>query len=312
MTVVSPIVSPRANRPAFPCGGGPARARGWARTREALAAALLSALLAIVLSIVSSPAHAAWRESTETIKSRGDVSVSYLAARAAGKAKDGKETVNDSPADIVVFFPGGAGFVRPAHAGLSEHGERPSLIGSFAEKLGMAVAVGLPSDMKDGLPFEWRNGKDHVADAGAVIDEMAKRYPMARISLVGMSNGTRSVTTVGAAVARRGSPKVASIVAMAVAGDALSDFNMAAIESARIPVLVVHHKRDSCLLWTDAAERAKRYDTILVDDHRLPRASGFNRDCSPASAHSFANKEATVYQAIADWILTGKVKESLL
>jgi alpha/beta superfamily hydrolase len=255
------------------------------------------------------PAHAAWREANEAVQSRGGIGVHVLAARAA--AKDGGDAPG-APGDIVVFFPGAEGRVRQARDGLAEHGERASLIGSFAERLGMAVAIGLPTDRKDGLPVEWRTGKEHVADAGAVIDGLAMRFPGARLTLVGMSNGTRSVTHVAAAIARRGTPKLRGVVAMAAVPDALNATAMSAIAAANISVLVVHHKRDSCIAWSEVESQARRYDQVLVEDDRHPRVTAANRECGTTTAHQFAGKEVAVYAAIADWILTGKVKEPLL
>jgi dienelactone hydrolase len=279
----------------------------------------LAALCIAMASQIASTAYAAWRESDQTINSRGNVTVSVLVARAVNPANDEKANKNNdkgnakatdnvadpAPTDIAVFFPGAAGKVRAAAAGISAHRSNPSTMGLLAEKFGMAVAIGLPSDQPDGLSIAWRLGNPHVGDAGAVIDDLAKRYPAARITLIGMSNGGRSVTNVAAAIARRGTPAIKAVVVMSAAPEALADEIMQPIRAAKVPVLVIHHERDSCLLFRDIEAIGKRYDFIAIDDHKQPRVDAFTRDCNPRSAHVFGGKEEMVYSMIADWVKTG-------
>ncbi len=246
------------------------------------------------------PAWAAWQETDEVVKSRGEVKVQFLVARALEK---------DAPVEpkhIAVFFPGAAGTVRPARAGVSEHGANPATMGVLAEQFGMGVAIGLPSDQPKGIDIDWRLGAAHLADAGAIIDYLTARYPAARLTLIGMSNGARSVTAVAGAIARRGTPKIQGVVVMSAAPEAIADDVMKPITEAKIPVLVAHHKRDSCLLFRDIEAPAQRYTFVVLDDAKMPRPNGFIRDCNPGSAHVFAGKTRQIYSLIADWAKTGK------
>jgi len=260
---------------------------------------------AVVALIVGTalPAHAAWRETDEAIKSRGEVTVQVLIARAVAN----KDAAPESPTDIAIFFPGANGKARGARAGVSEHGVNPATMGLLAENFGMGVAVGVPDDQPDGISIAWRTGAEHIGDAGAVIDTIAQRFPKARITLIGLSAGGYSVTRVAAAVVKRGAPKLHGVVVMSTAPEALSDETMKPIRDAKVPVLVLHHKRDSCLALRDIEPLAKKYDFVMIDDARQPRVSASNRDCNPGSAHVFAGKERIVYSTIVDWVRTGRV-----
>ena len=261
-------------------------------------------LLLVGFLVLAHPTHAAWRETDESIKSRGDVTVQILVARAVAKSGD---EIPNPPRDIAVFFPGADGKVRRARAGISEHGRNPSTMGLMAEKFGMAVAFGLPSDQPDGISVSWRIGAEHIGDAGAVIDWLVKQYPVARITMIGMSNGGRSVTRVAEAIVKFGAPKLHGVVVMSAAPEAIAEDIMLPIRDAKVPVLVMHHKRDSCLLYRDIEPMAKRYTFVAIDDTKQPMVSLFMRSCSPGSAHVFGGKEALVYSMIAEWVQTGKV-----
>ncbi len=261
------------------------------------------AVVALVVC-TSLPAHAAWRETDEAIKSRGDVTVQVLVARAVAN----KDAAPESPTDIAIFFPGANGKARGARGGFSEHGANPATMGLMAENFGMGVAVGLPSDQPDGISIAWRMGSEHIGDASAVLDAIAQRFPKARITLIGLSAGGFSVTRVAEAVVKRGAPKLHGVVMMSTAPEALSDEIMKPIRDAKVPVLVIHHKRDSCLALRDIEPLAKKYDFVMIDDARQPQVSALKRDCNPGSAHVFAGKERIVYSTIADWVRTGKAK----
>ena len=77
----------------------------------------------------------------------------------------------------------------------------------------------------------------------------------------------------------------------------------------KVPMLVVHHARDSCLLIENVEGQAKWHDFITVDDSKQPRPNAVTKDCGIGSAHVFGGKEEKVYQAVVDWINTGKTTE---
>ncbi|MBL8512563.1 MAG: hypothetical protein JNJ55_01120 [Betaproteobacteria bacterium] len=257
-------------------------------------------------------AGAAWREESFKVPgTRGEVTVDVLTALRA-EAHEPAKPFPKPIADVVLFFPGGGGFARPAREGLREHPERKSILGLMAEKIGPTVVVGLPSDQRMGISLEWRTGIEHVADAGAVIDTLTGKNANARVTLIGMSNGARSVTHVASALARRGAPKLAAVVLLSAAGEAFPETAMDTLKAAKVPVLVVHHKRDSCLLYENVEPVAKWHDFLTIEDQKHPRANRGRVDCGNDSAHQFAGKEDIVFTSVADWLNTGKLKETFL
>ncbi|MBL8519613.1 MAG: hypothetical protein JNK75_02990 [Betaproteobacteria bacterium] len=264
------------------------------------------------LLALAQPAQAAWREESLQVPStRSGVSVNVLTAQLAETNPPAARFVVPAN-EIVLFFPGGPGVVRAAREGVREHPERKSILGLMAEKIGATAVVGQPSDQRMGISLEWRTGIEHVADAGAVIDTLTGKNAQARVTLIGMSNGARSVTHVASALVRRGAPKLAGVVLMAAAGEAFPETAMDALKAAKVPVLVVHHKRDSCLFYEDVEPVAKWHAFLTIEDSKHPRVNRARRDCGNDSAHQFAGKEDIVFTAVAEWLKTGKLKETYL
>ena len=232
-----------------------------------------------------------------------------------------EERISDRNAvkHLLVLFSGGAGAIGPPAAGvMNEQSEKFSLRGFMAEQLGVVVSVGLPADKPEGLPLEWRASAEHVKDAGAVVDVLVKQYPEARITLLGFSNGARSASHIGAAL--RGmkdgvGAKLQGVILMSASIDAFREDWISELDARKdrpkVPLLVVHHKRDSCLRFHDIEEAAKWHHFITVDDVRQPRVNTYRRDCSRGSAHLFSGREEKVYQAVVDWIKTGRVAEAI-
>ena len=132
-------------------------------------------------------ANAAWIETGATVESRPGVKTMYVVS--ADKAITDPKAVKH----VVLLLTGGPGAIPPSVDGVKEQKPgRTALRGYFAEKLGVLVAVGLPSDQPKGLSLEWREGPEHAQDISAVMDVMMKQYPAARITVLGFSNGCRS------------------------------------------------------------------------------------------------------------------------
>lgn len=163
------------------------------------------------------------------------------------------------------------------------------------------VAVDAPSDrLPDGISDEFRLGSDHAADIRAVIVDVRKRFPDAKIFLVGHSRGTVSAAALAATLG----DTVQGVVLMSSAtnrdkhGPALSGFNFASI---KIPVLLVHHHDDGC--YTNPyynVERLSKSFTLVTVTGGDPPQSG---PCDPQSAHGLFGEDAAVAQAIKNWML---------
>lgn len=282
--------------------------------------------IAFFLTLVAAHAHAAWVEKGYAVVSRPGIDQPFVLV-ADKNLTDSKAVKN-----VVIYFAGGSGWIPPPQDNNGETktgatGQKIiSLRGFLAEKLGVVVAIGLPSDkQQSGLGLEWREGPEHVQDVSAVVNVLIKQYPEAKFTVLGFSNGGRSAANVGAGLSKTSKAlreKLQGVVLMSSSIDAFNDTWISALAGKKgeaegkrkVPVLVVHHKRDSCLFFHDIEDAAKWHDFIAVDDVRLPRVtsnmSNARRDCGGGSAHQYSGREEWVYQAVVDWIRTGKVAES--
>jgi hypothetical protein len=263
-------------------------------------------------TFIAAEANATWIETGAEIETRPGVKTMYVVS--AEKSITDRNAVKN----MVLLLTGGAGVIPPAVNGIKEQKpDRVALRGFMAEKLGVLVAVGLPSDQAQGISPEWRDTEEHAKDVSAVMDVLMMQYPAARITVLGFSNGCRSAAHIAAAARKRWGTSLQGVAMLSCAGSAFREDRMAALDGPRsganalpkVPVLVVHHKRDSCLRIENVEPLAKVYDFIAVEDTKQPRPNIMRPDCSRGSAHEFGGKEALVYQAVVDWINTGKTAD---
>lgn len=257
-------------------------------------------------------ANAAWIETGAEVESRPGVKTMYVVS--AEKSITDRSAVKN----MVLLLTGGEGVIPPAVNGIKEQKpDRVALRGFMAEKLGVLVAVGLPSDHAQGISPEWRDTEEHAKDVSAVMDVLMTQYPAASITVLGFSNGCRSAAHIAAAARKRWGTSLQGVAMLSCAGSSFREDRMAALDGPRsgantlpkVPVLVVHHKRDACLRFENVEPLAKVYDFIAVEDTKQPRPNIMRPDCSNGSAHVFGGKEDKVYQAIVDWINTGKTAD---
>ena len=265
-------------------------------------------LTPLLAMLCTHSANAAWIETGAEIESRPGVKTMYVVS--ADKSITDPKAVKH----MVLLLTGAAGVIPPAVNGIKEQKPgRVALRGYFAEKLGVLVAVGLPSDQPRGISTEWREGPQHAQDISAVMDVMMKQYPAARVTVLGFSNGCRSAANVSAAARKRWSGSLHSVVMLSCSMEAFNDRWISALDGSsgdkKVPMLVVHHKRDSCLLIENVEGQAKWHDFIAVDDSKQSQPNPVTKDCGNGSAHVFGGKEDKVYQAVIDWINTGKTTD---
>ena len=269
--------------------------------------AKLNRSIALLLTaLLMQSANGAWIETGYAVDSRVGVKQMFVVS------VDKSVTERDAVKHMVVLLTGGNGAIGQAIDGVKEQKpDRVALRGFMAERLGVVVAVGLPSDQSQGLSLQWRESEQHVQDVGAVMDVLMKQYPAARVTLLGFSNGTRSATHIGAVLGKKWGARLQGVVLLSPSMEAFRDDWMAALggsaSQTKVPVLVVHHKRDSCLLFDNVESQARSVDFITVDDTKQPRPKVGRRDCGNSSAHQFGGKEAKVYQSVVDWITAGKL-----
>ncbi len=172
----------------------------------------------------------------------------------------------------------------------------------LADQVGAVLAVDTASDHPV-LEMLDRAGAEHRQDIHAVIAAMRARHPQARIALMGSSNGAYSA----AVLARQLGKEVDAVILISGNSDTWTEAN-----GLPQPVLGVHHRRDACLQFRDSYPKAHFHPLIVVDDPGFPPVWPYTpRDCGLESAHTLHNRRAQVYAAIADWLLTGKVREKI-
>jgi hypothetical protein len=252
----------------------------------------------LALLLVGTAANCRAAQELVTIPTRSGVTESYLFIRNPPSA---------TPKVLVIAFVGGSGVVgmagketplkfSPATNFLIRI--RNDLVDAdFAE-----VVVDAPSDNQGplGMSDEFRLGPDHLTDIRAVLADIKKRFPDARIYLVGHSRGTVSAAALAAKLgnAVQGVILMSTITNRDKHGPALSTFNFASI---KIPVLLVHHRNDGCAPnpYYNAERLSKSFPLISVSGGDPPQSG----PCDSQAAHGYWGKDAPVAQAMKNWML---------
>ena len=171
-----------------------------------------------------------------------------------------------------------------------------------AEGFNVAV-VGKPTD-KDDMDLTFRAGKDHVEDLRVIAEKLRAQFGKP-VWLVGTSRGSVSAAAAGAAL---DSPTIAGIVL--TSSVTYSKFQPAVptlpLMDVRVPVLVLHHKRDACRdcdpreahMITDRLTGAPVKKLLLVDGGGDPSGPV----CEPMHYHGYIGMEAQAVKLIAEFI----------
>lgn len=232
-----------------------------------------------------------------TIPTRSGVTETYLLIR---------NPPNTIPKVAVIAFVGGSGVVDLAGKQVPlKFGPTTNFLIRVRNELVEAdvaeVVVDVPSDrLPQGMSDDFRLGPDHLTDIRAVIADVKKRFPDAKIFLMGTSRGTVSAAALAAKLGDsvQGTILTSTLTQRDREGQALSTFNFASI---KIPVLLIHHRDDGCK-WSPywGVERlAKSYPLVSVSGGDPPQSG----PCDPQSAHGYFGKDAPVARAMKDWML---------
>ena len=207
----------------------------------------------------------------------------------------------------VLLFPGGSG-------GLGMREGRPQsnnfLVRTrdlFREQGFNVGLIGNPSDKRQ-LDDAWRTSESHRSDVDSILKDLRQRGATQPVWLVGTSRGTVSATALGIGLQEQlaGLVLTSSITAWSVP----TSVPRQAIDQIRLPVLVYHHRQDSCRIT-----QAHEVDAIL---RGLKNASvkkrwvvegGENPSGDPCDAlhwHGFIGMEARAVQDLAGWIKNPK------
>lgn len=217
----------------------------------------------------------------------------------------------DKPRAAVILFAGGDGGLT-----LEADGRIPKLAGNFlvrsrqlfADQGLTTVVIDAPSD-RQSPPYLSGNRQTvaHVADVKAVIAWLREQAKIP-VWLVGTSRGTQSAAYIATQLPQsEGGPDGIVLTASVVRDTRSRAVPEMALDRVRIPVLVAHHRLDSCraCLFADVPpvlERltaAPRKELIAFDG-----GISVGDPCEARAYHGFNGIESEVIQRIAAWITT--------
>jgi len=170
----------------------------------------------------------------------------------------------------------------------------------------MTVVVDAPSDQWASFDQMFRARPRYGADVRALLDEVARRFPVGEWTFVGTSEGT-----VSAYQAARMNPPLARRVILSSSelspnstGPGLAFVDWSELKA---PLLWVHHEADPCQFtsYREAQRFAQRTKSPLV----TVRGGGEGRGgaCQAFTAHGFVGIERETVLAMRSWIKTGAV-----
>jgi len=204
----------------------------------------------------------------------------------------------------VLLFPGGGGGFGKVDSG--QPSSQNFLVRSLQHfrAAGLNVAIfGKPTDMAE-LDVAERTGAAHLADIGAVVDELRRRSALP-LWLVGTSRGmvSAAAAAIGLPPGRVGGVVLSSSLVNLDRPGALMQQNLAALS---MPVLVVHHAKDACVLCRPAdvpylmrdLKNASVKKLLMLDGGGEPQGAA----CEALHWHGFIGMEKQAVDAIAAWI----------
>ena len=212
------------------------------------------------------------------------------------------------PKAVALLFAGGEGLLK-----LHKEGDAVKIgsAGNFLVRTRgllrdreMAVAIiDAPSDeQRSGMNDGFRAGRAHAADVSAVVRDLRRRFPQAKIFLVGTSRGTVSAAYLGRSLgdAVDGVILTSTLFDGGAQGAGLSDFDFGTIKA---PLLFVHHESDRCRFtpYGKAERLGRRFALITVSGGSPARSD----PCGAFAAHGYLGKEEETVKAMKAWMLGG-------
>jgi alpha-beta hydrolase superfamily lysophospholipase len=253
-------------------------------------------LAALVVAIAATSAHAADDE-IRTISSRPGVTQAFLLVRPPA-----------APVASVVLFAGGRGRVglergRPGPRGTNFLVRNRA---RFAERGLLVALLDVPSDRAAEALVGFRTSAEHADDVRAMIAALRAEAPVA-VWLIGTSMGSVSAANAAARLTAGGPDGV--VLTSSVMGQSREmgeSLQQVALDTIRVPTLVVHHRDDAC--------RASRYADTSWLLRRLSAAPKRERltftgghppesdPCEPLAPHGYFGIDGRVVDAIVEWI----------
>lgn len=257
---------------------------------------VVASALPIILTNFITPPSYAQDEQYVSIDTRPGVSQTFMLIEPA------------KPVASVILFAGGSGLIEISPAGIRR--KNNFLVRTrrlFAQQGFVVATVDAPSDRQtgDGL-VGFRSASEHARDIQAVIAWLKRRTAIP-VWVVGTSRGSLSAANSATRISE-GGPDGVVLTATVTEPSKSRPYTVfdAKLKSIRQPVLIVHHKSDSCRAspYSGAKTIAKKLKSsrkveVLAFEGGDPPGSGA---CDALSYHGFLGIEDEVVKAIAEWI----------
>ncbi|ACC70526.1 hypothetical protein PPMP20_07205 [Paraburkholderia phymatum] len=251
----------------------------------------------LAMLAVLRPAGAMASEQVIDVPLAQGASIAYLLTQ-----QDGSQ-----PRSILVMMPGSTGNLELSQqpGGAIHLRERNNFLirarHLFVDNQFATAIVDAPSDQSGGYSDAFRASARAAQDLAQVAADLRKRFPKARLVLVGTSRGTISTAYAGRALPDVWDAVVhTSTLSSPARGQAtpMIGFDYGAISARQ---LFVHHADDGCFLCSYEALRriaeSRQYALITVHG-----GDARGEPCGALSHHGFYGRDEAVVAAIKAWI----------
>jgi acetyl esterase/lipase len=220
-------------------------------------------------------------------------------------------TPNATPKGVLLFFPGGEGYLVNAENG------RPKrlFIREFREQGFLTAIVDVPSDQPFGMigGDRFRRSEEHVEDVKKIIDFVYQKWPIP-IYLLGHSAGATSVAYLAAVLK---DDRVGGVILTSAVGE--GSLGMVALHTVTYPALFFHHRADPCTSFAAAYQQHRRlvnsprvsFVEVLGGDQSSPIGCKPRNPRSTSYEHGFSGKRHEVVTVITEWMTGGPVPEKI-
>jgi pimeloyl-ACP methyl ester carboxylesterase len=237
----------------------------------------------------------AFVEALRTIPTRPGVTQSFLLLK------------SDKPIASVILFAGGHGRLALSPQGM-EWGSGNFLVRNrerFTQHGFLVAVIDAPSDRPQGL-WDFRTSAAHAEDIKQVMVEL-KRIVDVPVWLIGTSMGTVSAANATARL-KEGGPN-GLVLTSAITKETrqvTETVNSVRLKDIRVPTLVVHHKKDECVVTPYELAVALIRSLTQAPKKELIAFVGGDPSvldpCEAMSYHGFLGLDSEVVAAIASWI----------
>jgi hypothetical protein len=195
-------------------------------------------------------------------------------------------TAGAAPKYLVILFPGGAGNVDPRmENGKLVYGYR----GNFLVRSRHLI-------VDEDFATVTTNTTHSAERVQVLLDDLKRRYPEARVYLMGTSNGTSATVDLAAYLSER----IAGLIHTA----SLNKIGNLDAKRYKNRHLVVHHKSDQCRHTTfyDARASHERFGNEFI---AMEGGISVGEVCEARAHHGFNGIERETIDAIKQWIRRG-------